>query len=212
MLRVVSCLAYDHNYWFVLVAAVVCVAGSVMTIRLFDRARRLTGSNGIAWVLLSGVAGGTAIWTTHFVAMLGFRPPAGIAYAPGLTLASLALAMLFTAAGLYVIARGFGTALVEAGGAIVGLGISVMHYTGMAGLEIAGRIEWDGGLATASIVFGIAFATLAANRIGGPRRCRVNCWRRACLCSPSAACISLRWERRHSFPNRLSTWFTIPAR
>ena len=98
MFRVVSCLAYDHNYWFVLVAAIVCVAGSLMTVRLFDRARQLEGFSRLSWVLLSGMAGGTAIWTTHFVAMLGFDPPAGYAYEPLLTLASLGFAMLFTAA------------------------------------------------------------------------------------------------------------------
>src|ERR1700754_5166406 len=98
MIRVMSCLAYEHDYSFVLVAAVVCIAGSLMTMRLFDRARRLDGMNQMIWVLLSGVAGGTAIWTTHFVAMLGFNPPVEYAYEPVLTIASLVLAIVFTAA------------------------------------------------------------------------------------------------------------------
>lgn len=166
MFRVVSCLAYDHNYWFVLVAAIVCVAGSVMTVRLFDRARQLEGFSRLSWVLLSGMAGGTAIWTTHFVAMLGFDPPTGFAYEPLLTLASLGLAMVFTAAGLYLAAAGNGTALVEAGGAVMGIGISVMHYTGMAGLDVAGHIEWQPDLVIASVVLGVIFGVLAVHRYG----------------------------------------------
>jgi diguanylate cyclase (GGDEF)-like protein len=166
MFRVVSCLAYEHNYWFVLVAAIVCVAGSLMTVRLFDRARQLEGFSRLSWVLLSGMAGGTAIWTTHFVAMLGFHPPAGYAYAPLLTLASLGFAMVFTAAGLYLAAVASGTALVEAGGAVMGIGISVMHYTGMAGLDVAGHIEWQADLVVTSIVLGVVFAVLAVNRYG----------------------------------------------
>lgn len=161
MLRVLTCLGEQHDLSFVLVAAIVCVAGSAMTIRLFDRAKRLTASSRIIWVLLSGVAGGTAIWTTHFVAMLGFHPPTGYAYAPLETLASLMFAMSFTAAGLYLAARAEGSFLVEGGGALIGAGIAAMHFTGMRGLVVAGRIEWDTQLVLASIVFGIGFGVAA---------------------------------------------------
>ncbi|HTV70107.1 MAG TPA: bifunctional diguanylate cyclase/phosphodiesterase [Rhizobiaceae bacterium] len=163
MIRVMTCLAYEHDYTFVLVAAVVCIAGSIMTMRLFDRAMRLDGMNQMIWILLSGVAGGTAIWTTHFVAMLGFNPPVEYAYEPVLTIASLVLAIIFTAVGLYIATRpraGF----VEIGGGVIGAGVSVMHFTGMAGYEVAGRMEWDWDLVAASIVLGIAFGVIALNR------------------------------------------------
>jgi diguanylate cyclase (GGDEF)-like protein len=164
MFRVLTCLAYDHNYWYVLVAAIVCIAGSMMTVRLFDRARQLTGFSRLVWVLLSGMAGGTAIWTTHFVAMLGFNPPTGYAYEPIVTLASLGFAMAFTALGLYLAAAWAGTAWVDVGGAVIGAGISVMHYSGMAGLEVAGHIEWQTDLVVASLILGAVFAILAVNR------------------------------------------------
>ncbi len=164
MLRVLTCLAYEHNYWYVLVAAIVCVAGSMMTMGLFDRARQLQGSNRLVWVLLSGMAGGTAIWTTHFVAMLGFDPPTGYTYEPTLTLASLAIAMVFTAAGLHLAAAGGPTFMIEAGGAVIGFGIAAMHFTGMAGLQVAGHVEWAADLVVASVVLGVLLATLAVNR------------------------------------------------
>lgn len=164
MFRVLTCLAYEHNYWYVLVAAIVCVAGSMMTMRLFGRARQLQGSNRLAWVLLSGMAGGTAIWTTHFVAMLGFDPPTGYTYEPTLTLASLAIAMVFTAAGLHLAAAGGSTVMVEAGGAVIGLGIAAMHFTGMAGLQVAGYVEWAADLVVVSVVLGVVLAVLAVNR------------------------------------------------
>ena len=65
MLKVISCVAYEHDYAFVLVAALVCVMTSVMTVRLFDRAERLSTELQLSWILLSGMAGGAAIWTTH---------------------------------------------------------------------------------------------------------------------------------------------------
>ncbi|RRH82768.1 bifunctional diguanylate cyclase/phosphodiesterase, partial [Mesorhizobium tamadayense] len=47
------------------------------------------------------------------------------------------------------------------GGAIVGGGIAVMHYTGMAAFEIAGRVVWDVPLVAASIILGALFGTAA---------------------------------------------------
>jgi diguanylate cyclase (GGDEF)-like protein len=163
MFKVVSCLVYDHDYSFVIVAVIACIAGSAMTVRLFARATRLSGMERTSWIILSGAAGGTAIWTTHFVAMMGFNPPVDYAYEPVLTLASLLLAIGFTTAGLHI-ATASGVRLpAEAGGAAIGVGISAMHFTGMAGLEVAGRVEWDLGLIAASIVLGILFGILAAN-------------------------------------------------
>ncbi|MGO4837653.1 MHYT domain-containing protein, partial [Rhizobiaceae sp. 2RAB30] len=165
MFRVVSCLAYEHDYSFVLVALIVCIAGSAMTVQLYQRARHLSGNERARWIVLSGAAGGMAIWTTHFVSMAGFNPPLAYAYEPILTLGSLVLAVGFTMAGLTV-ATACGTAWApEVGGLIVGIGIASMHFTGMAGLSVAGRVEWDADLVAASILLGLAFAVIAINRI-----------------------------------------------
>src|SRR5688572_23022493 len=106
MLKVVSCLVYEHDHTFVMVAAVVCVAGAIMTIQLVDRALRLSSSVRLSWIMLSGMAGGSAIWTTHFVAMLGFRLPMEYAFDPVLTIASLLIAIAFSAGGLLLATGG----------------------------------------------------------------------------------------------------------
>jgi diguanylate cyclase (GGDEF)-like protein len=159
MLKVVSCLAYDHDYSFVVVAAIVCVASAVMTIRLFDRAGRLSGEARLSWILLSAMACGTAIWTTHFVAMLGFRLPMDHAFDPALTVASLLIAVVFSAAGLFLATSRTKGVQGECGGVVIGLGIVAMHFTGMAGLEVAGRIEWDWTLVGVSVLFALCFGT-----------------------------------------------------
>ncbi|MGB3501850.1 MAG: EAL domain-containing protein [Mesorhizobium sp.] len=160
MVRVVSCLVYDHDYSFVLIAAIACLAGSAITLQLFNRSRRRNSDRRI-WIFLSGVAGGTAIWTTHFVAMLGFNPPVEHAYEPVLTLASLFAAVAFTVLGLHVATYAASNRKIAFGGAIIGIGIAVMHFTGMMGLDIAGYMVWDPALVAASIVLGVTFAALA---------------------------------------------------
>jgi len=163
MLKIVSCLAYEHDYAFVVVAAIVCIMTSVMTVRLFDRAERLSADLRLSWIILSGMAGGAAIWTTHFVAMLGFRLPMEHAFNPFLTIASLLVAIGFTAAGLYLAAYRVRKLPAEIGGAVIGIGIVAMHFTGMSGLEFSGRINWDAGLVTTSILFALGFGVLTMN-------------------------------------------------
>ncbi|THF58392.1 putative bifunctional diguanylate cyclase/phosphodiesterase [Ollibium composti] len=159
MFKVVSCLAYEHDYSFVVVAAIVCVASAVMTIRLFDRAGRLSSDARLSWILLSAMACGAAIWTTHFVAMLGFRLPMDHAFDPVLTIASLLIAIVFSAGGLFIATSRTKGVPGECGGVVIGLGIVAMHFTGMAGLEVAGRIEWDWSLVAASVLFAFSFGT-----------------------------------------------------
>ncbi|GMB79889.1 bifunctional diguanylate cyclase/phosphodiesterase [Shinella zoogloeoides] len=163
MLRVVSCLTYEHDYAFVVAAAVVCIIASVMTVRLFDRARGLPAGRRLWWIVLSGTTGGAAIWTTHFVAMLGFQLPMAHTFDPFLTGGSLLIAIAFIAAGFCLTIEPPRWLPAEAGGVVTGVGILAMHFAGMAGLESSGHIEWDGALLAASAFFAVGFGTLTAH-------------------------------------------------
>ena len=51
--------------------------------------------------------------------------------------------------------------LIPLGGAVAGLGVAAMHYTGMAALEVPARISWSLDLVAVSVVLGCALAGLA---------------------------------------------------
>src|SRR5712691_2398059 len=143
MLRVLTCLGYEHDYRLILLAAIVCVTGSWIAMRLFSRARASTGSTRAGWLFLTGVATSASIWTTHFVAMLAFEPSMPTSYEPALTMLSLFIAIGATTLGFAAAASRAVKWSGELGGALVGLGIGAMHYTGMAAFRVAGAIEWD---------------------------------------------------------------------
>ncbi len=163
MLRVVSCLADQHDYAFVVAAAIVCLMTSIMTVRLLDRSERVPAGRRLSWLLLSGMAGGGAIWTTHFVAMLGFQMPLEHTFDPVLTVGSLLIAAGFTASGFYLTVAPTRYAPAEIGGAVTGIGIIAMHFTGMAGLKYAGHTAWDPALVGASVLFALGFGSLTAH-------------------------------------------------
>ncbi|MBO6719609.1 MAG: EAL domain-containing protein [Rhizobiaceae bacterium] len=168
MLNIINCIVYDHDYRGLALAVTVCVLGSLVATRLFGRVSRTAGSRRILWMFLSSVVCGAVIWTTHFLAMLGYRPGIEHAYEPIGTLISLLLPIGFTLVGLGIASTTHKGWQIEAGGAVLGLGIAVMHYTGMMAFRVAGRVEFDPTLVVASVIFGALFGALTFNRIARP--------------------------------------------
>jgi diguanylate cyclase (GGDEF)-like protein/PAS domain S-box-containing protein len=92
--------------------------------------------------------------------MLAFSPGIATAYDIGLTFLSLVIAIAITGLGLAV-AVGPRWYASWVGGAIIGLGIGAMHYTGMAAFKVPGHILWDVSLVVVSIALGAVFAAAA---------------------------------------------------
>ena len=107
------------------------------------------------WLGLGALAAGFGIWSTHFIAMLAYEPGIATGYDVGLTVLSLVIAVFVTGAGLAIAVQQPFRHSAVLGGAIVGAGIAAMHFTGMAALEVPGRLKWSGDLVGLSIVFGI---------------------------------------------------------
>src|SRR5262245_56415297 len=136
MLKVLSCIAFEHDFRLVLLAAVICALASFTAINLLHHVRRSTGPMRAAWLAIAAAATGCGIWATHFIAMLAFTPGIANGYDVLLTCLSLVVAIAITGTGL---AAAIGTrwkAGIAFSGAIVGAGIATMHYTGMAAFQV----------------------------------------------------------------------------
>ncbi len=161
MLRVVSCVTTQHDLRLVLLAAVVCFLTSLVAINLFHRACSTAGRSRLLWLITTGAATGYGIWATHFIAMLAYNPGLAVGYDLLLTVASLFAAATITGAGFALAATGQTRWPAPIGGAIVGLGVAVMHYTGMRAFEVPGDVEWSPDLVISSVVLGVVFAVAA---------------------------------------------------
>ncbi|QPC90064.1 bifunctional diguanylate cyclase/phosphodiesterase [Mesorhizobium sp. INR15] len=164
-MRVISCIATEHNLWLVLLAALICVTGCWVTVGLFDRARKTAGVQMRGWLFLTAVAAGSSIWCTHFIAMLAYQPGAPITFDPVLTMISLVIAIAGTGAGFALASGNRGRFTPEFGGCIVGLAISAMHYTGMMAYHVAGIVEWDSLYVAASLVISVVFSAAAIGQV-----------------------------------------------
>ncbi|MFK7870358.1 MAG: MHYT domain-containing protein [Roseobacter sp.] len=117
-------------------------------------------------IALAAVALGGGIWAMHFVAMLGLKLPILFYYDAAITLVSALSAILLVGAALILLHFTERTAkTIAAAGGIVGVGVLVMHYIGMAGLELCRAVYSTSGVIVSSVVaiglcilaFGIAY-------------------------------------------------------
>jgi diguanylate cyclase (GGDEF)-like protein len=161
MFQVLTCLAIEHDRRLVALAFVICVLASGVTISLFHRAQATDGRARPVWLSLGAAAGGCGIWATHFIAMLAYEPDVGAGYNLGLTILSLILAAVITGVGLGIALRNGSQRAATIGGAVVGIGIGAMHYTGMLALELPGQITWSLDFVMISLTLSALFGALA---------------------------------------------------
>ena len=100
MVQVLTCITVEHDQRLVVLAIVICLLASGVTISLFHRAQGTQGRARLVWLILDAAAGGCGIWATHFIAMLAYEPGAAAGYHVGLTVLSLIFATGISGVGL----------------------------------------------------------------------------------------------------------------
>jgi diguanylate cyclase (GGDEF)-like protein/PAS domain S-box-containing protein len=176
MYRVLTCLGTEHDLRLVALAGLICFLASTVAISLFDRARATRGSSRQIWIVLDAAVSGCGIWATHFIAMLAYDPGIGAGYNIRVTMLSLLFAVVVTWAGLSIALFDTRRVFAAIGGAVVGIGVAAMHYTGMMALELPARIQWLPGTVTSSVIIGCilaAFAFVVATNRDGARRAMI---------------------------------------
>jgi diguanylate cyclase len=108
-----------------------------------------------------GLIMGTTIWSMHFIAMMAVQFPVLINYNIVETILSIAIAIVATATGLYVVSnRRLGNFSIPGAGVLMGLGIGSMHYLGMGAIRGC-SLDYDPKLVAASVAIAIV-ASIAA--------------------------------------------------
>src|SRR5713226_3336676 len=143
---------------------VISVFGSYTALQLaiaIPQARTWTGV--ITSVTGAAIAvGGGAIWSMHFIAMNAADLGVPVAYDAFLTVASLVVGVVASGIGLFIVGRSDGGPFnLPLGGVLTGLGVALMHYTGMAAMIMQAKITYDPSLFAASLLIAVVSATVA---------------------------------------------------
>lgn len=115
-----------------------------------------------SWLAAGAGAMGMGVWAMHFIGMLAFRLPVPVTYDVFITLLSMVPAILASAVVLLVTSRiEIGRARLILNGTLMGSGIGVMHYTGMAAMRLDARMFYDPLLFTVSVVVAVVLASVS---------------------------------------------------
>ncbi len=115
-----------------------------------------------SWLLAGAGAMGMGVWAMHFIGMLAFRLPVPVTYDVFITLLSMVPAILASAVVLLVTGRTeIGRARLILSGTLMGGGIGVMHYTGMAAMRLDAGMFYDPVYFTVSVVVAVVLATVS---------------------------------------------------
>lgn len=161
MSRIVTCLTEEHSHELVLLAAVLCALAALTGISLLSRARASAERWRLAWLAMAAATTGCGVWATHFVAMLAYQPGLPMAFDFHLTLLSVLVAVLMAGAGFAIVVYGTSWRHTLAAGAVVGLGIAGMHFTGMAAVELQAEIGWNLPMVAAAVLAAVILSALA---------------------------------------------------
>ncbi|MEM9779246.1 MAG: MHYT domain-containing protein, partial [Pseudomonadota bacterium] len=130
-------LEYEHNPLLVAASLAIALMSGFTGLSLTRGASALPALQRKLVVAMSAVALGGGIWSMHFVAMLGLQLPVLFYYDALVTLASALVAILLTGLALLLVHFGERTSKrIVLAGATVGIGIPVMHYLGMSGMQL----------------------------------------------------------------------------
>ena len=146
-------IAFSHNFFLVSMSCIVATVAGFTGLSLTRNLSKKSVPEKAISVALAAVALGGGIWSMHFVAMLGLQLPVLFYYDAAITLVSAFLAILIVGCALILLHFLERTSFtILAAGALVGGGILVMHYIGMAGLELCRAIYTPAGIAMSSAI------------------------------------------------------------
>ena len=169
MIRIIGCIRDQHDPLLVALAAAICFITCLGSIKVWWLGSDEPPASRRQSILLAGFASGFGVWATHFIAMIAYLPGLPVTYDLPLVLASLGIAVTLICAGLSITGSCQTSGSWLAGGTIIGLAISAMHYLGAQSMSLPGRIGWSPDLVAASPVISIVAASAALKLASGKR-------------------------------------------
>jgi len=141
---------------------IAAIAASYVAFALAAHISRTRGWAGAYWLAGGAVALGTGIWSMHFIGMLAYQLPIPMAYDLGMTFASLLIAIVVSGFALHIVSSGEPSLRTFATGALaLGVGIALMHYVGVAAMNVRPPITFDSTLVALSVLVAVAASAVA---------------------------------------------------
>lgn len=157
-----SVITGTHDIGLFFLSLVIAVFASYTALELAIQVNDSLGISRKAWIGACALVMGGGIWSMHFTAMLAFRLPLIVTYDSWITLLSLLAAIISSGFAFFIVCSQTQSFLkVGLGGALMGAGVSIMHYSGMAAMKFDGLIYYQKAYFFSSILIAVLASTIA---------------------------------------------------
>ncbi|MCB9947069.1 MAG: LytTR family transcriptional regulator DNA-binding domain-containing protein [Rhodospirillaceae bacterium] len=152
----------EYDPALIALSVAIAIQGGYVSLSLAHRLAHRSDGRRKAQLAASALSLGVGIWAMHFIGMLAVKLPLAVNYDVLMTLVSALVCVLVVGLGVFVASFGPLTAVrLATAGVLMGSGISIMHYIGMAALRANCAVSYSPPLIGASVAVGIAASTLA---------------------------------------------------
>jgi diguanylate cyclase (GGDEF)-like protein/PAS domain S-box-containing protein len=160
---VALCIHFSHDLTLVALSYAVAALAAYTALHLVERVRVAPTVNARRiWLATAGISMGFGIWAMHFIAILAVRIPIAVGYDIGGTLLSAGASMLASCAAFSLVVENINRRLrLAMAGLVLGAGIALMHYIGMAALRVPAHIYYDPWLFALSVAVAVGLSTAA---------------------------------------------------
>jgi len=156
-------LAHDYSIKLVVLSVVTAMVGSALALYLTEIMRQATSTQARRVVRISGaIAFGGAVWSMHFYGMLAYSLSVTVSYDPWITLISALPAIIAAWVAINFIGKEelTGSEMLESG-ALIGLGIGIMHFSGMEAMQMSATLKYDLTLFALAVIAAIALSVIS---------------------------------------------------
>ncbi|HEC20532.1 MAG TPA: response regulator [Gammaproteobacteria bacterium] len=158
-----SALEIHYSPWLVALSLAIAIMAAYTGFLLSERVRAAKSRPAkTIWLLAGAAALGGGVWAMHFFGMLALNMPVAVTYDVRITLLSMLPAFLASLVVLMSCCTDkYHTWRWLLRGILMGSGVGLMHYTGMAAMHMAAVMRYDPLIFSLSIVVAITLSLLS---------------------------------------------------
>lgn len=151
-----------YDIFLVMISFLISIVTSYTSLDFIGRIRISEGFTKRMMLGGGSVIMGIGIWMMHFTGMLSLKFSIPVSYDHGLLVLSLMIPIITSILSLRVISVPSAKGVqVGVAGLIMGFGISIMHYVGMAAMKMQAHIQYRPDIVLFSICIAVIFSWLA---------------------------------------------------
>ncbi|HAE95353.1 MAG TPA: hypothetical protein DCG65_12395 [Hyphomonas atlantica] len=155
MYNVLTCITTEHDLSHVIAALLVLTFSNCCSLVVFRRSMvAVQLQNQIFWAIAAGTVVGLGIWSTHFIALLGYKPGFEVVFSGGRTILSAMIVVTGFVTTALLMRMNSDVLVRVLCAAIATASVAAMHFCGMTALNASAIMEYDQMMVTTALVLG----------------------------------------------------------